>query len=253
VICAIPEEIASLKGRLPFRRFRLAGLRVWHARLAGGREVFLAIGGDGARRASSAAARMLESLRPDLLVGIGAAGALTDDLAPGDLLVGRTVRDEHGEAPPPDPAWTERALGCSRATAGLLWTSERLVRTPQERRAAAAASGASGPAAADLESAAWARAAARARTPYTVMRTISDGAGERLPEILSRSQREGGGISRAGVALRALADPAAIPRLAALRRAVLDGGRRLADAAEILLALRPAGPGRTIPDRRTPR
>jgi adenosylhomocysteine nucleosidase len=251
VLAAIPEEISSLRRRLGARRSTLAGRTVWRAGGEGETEVVLAVGGDGAARAGRSASEILDALDADLLLGIGAAGALTADLEPGDLLVARTIRDADGEAPAPDAAWSERALRHPGAVAGLLWSSARLVRTREQRRACLTASGAAVPAAADLESAAWARAAARTRTPCLVIRAISDSAAEDLPEVLGRSERPGGGISRAGVALRALVDPAVIPRLLRLRGRVLDGGRRLAAAAEELLALRSGGTGRRIAARRT--
>src|ERR1051325_4657932 len=53
--------------------------------------VFVA-GGGGAKAAAAASLLMVDHFKPDALLSTGFCGALTDDLATGDLLVGRTTK-----------------------------------------------------------------------------------------------------------------------------------------------------------------
>jgi adenosylhomocysteine nucleosidase len=87
-----------------------------------------------------------------------------------------------------------------------------------------------------MESAAWAREAARRGIPYLVLRAISDAAADELPGYLSDCMDAQGSIRRSSVVGRALAHPSSIPVLLRMRRAVLDGSRRLAALLEHFLA-----------------
>ena len=92
------------------------------------------------------------------------------------------------------------------------------------------------PAAVDMESAAWARAAAAHGIPYVVIRAVSDDAHEELPGYLSRCMNRDGGIRRWAVALHTLAKPETIPTLRLMQRRVRDCTERLAAFVEHFLA-----------------
>jgi len=210
VLTAIPEEHSAIA-----------------TRLADGRAVVV-LTGDGPRRAARGAAEAIARHRPRVLFGAGVAGALTPGLAVGDILASARVLDAGGEAPAPSRNLLEAVLAATGARAGTLLTLDRPVVSAAEKAGLAASTGA--PAVCDMESAAWARAAAAAGVPYVVLRAVSDTADEDLPRYLARCMNAGGGISRAAVTLRALFHPATIPELLRMRRRVATCAQRLGEA-----------------------
>jgi nucleoside phosphorylase len=209
VLTAMPEELGAFGGRpLP------AG-------------VVVAATGDGPRRAARAASDLCARHRPSLVVGAGVAGALTPDLGVGDLVVAHRVLDAGGEAPAPFAPLVARAAAKPGARRGTLLSVERPLTSAAEKAAWAARVGPP-PAAVDMESAAWARAASAAGVPFVIIRVVSDAAHDELPGYLSECMDADGGIRRSAVALRALAKPSTIPVLLAMRRRVRDGSGRLA-------------------------
>ncbi len=206
VLTAIPEERSAIAARLSDRAAVVAT-------------------GDGPRNAAREAARAIARFRPALLVGAGVAGALTPGLAAGDILASARILDESGETPPPSRRLLEAALEGTHIRAGTLLTLARPAVSAAEKAALAESTGA--PAVCDMESAAWARAAAAAGVPFLVLRAVSDTAEEDLPRYLARCMNAEGGIRRAAVALQALLHPATIPDLVRMRRRVADCAERL--------------------------
>jgi adenosylhomocysteine nucleosidase len=211
VLTAIPEERSAVARRL-----------------ASSPAVVVVATGDGPRQAARGAAEAIARHRPAVLFGAGVAGALTPGLAVADILVSARVLDGAGEAPPPSRRLLEAVLAAPGTRAGTLLTIERPAVSAAEKAGLAASTGA--PAACDMESAAWARAAAAAGVPYVILRAVSDAADEDLPRYLARCMNAGGGISRAAVTLRALLHPATIPDLLRMRRRVAACADRLGDA-----------------------
>ncbi len=208
VLAAIPEERSAIAGRLS------------------GRAVVVATG-DGPRNAARGATEAIERHRPTVVFGAGVAGALTPGLAAGEILASARILDARGEAPPPSRRLLEAALAAAGIRAGTLLTIDRPAVSAAEKATLAASTGA--PALCDMESAAWARAAAAAGVPYLVLRAVSDTAEEDLPRYLARCMNAGGGVSRAAVTLQALLHPATIPDLLRMRRRVADCAERLGE------------------------
>ena len=234
IVTALPEELAPLLGRLRGRtEERRDGGRLWRGSL-GSTPVLLACAGDGNESSLRGVRALLDGERPRALLGVGVAGALTEDLAPGRVVFGERIIDSSGESPAADPGWLGRARGLSGAAGAAFFTADRIVSSPEGRRALAARLP-PGSAAVDLESASWSRAAAEKGIPFLAIRAISDGAGERLPDILSECQKPGGPVLRACVARRALLRPATLRRLLQLRRRVRDASEALAAFVERLL------------------
>ncbi len=217
VLTAIREELAAFAGR----------------RLPAG--VVAASTGDGPRNAARAAAELCARHKPALVVGAGVAGGLTPDLSIGDLVVAERVLDAAGQTPPPDAALTDRAAVRPGARRGALLSVDHPVVAAAEKAALAARVGSS-TAAVDMESAAWARAAAAAGIPFVILRAVSDAADEELPGYLSRCMDEQGGIRRSAVAFRALAHPGSIPGLLRMRRRVAECSALLANFVVQFLA-----------------
>jgi adenosylhomocysteine nucleosidase len=217
IVTAMPEELGALSARrLP------EGVRA-------------AATGEGPLRAERRAAELCDLHRPSILLGAGVAGALSPDLAFGEILVARRICDASGEAPQPDAALSQRAASIPGIRGGALFSADRMVVAARERSELAARIG-DDPAAVDMESAGWARVASARGIPYVVVRAVSDTADEDLPAYLSRCYDPDGGIRRARVVLHALAMPGSVPRLLAMRRRVRECGVRLSAFVEHFLA-----------------
>ncbi|HTR02573.1 MAG TPA: hypothetical protein VMN82_05200 [Thermoanaerobaculia bacterium] len=209
IVTAMAEELAAFAGRA----------------LPPG--VLTASTGEGPKKAALGAAALCDLHRPALLVGAGVAGALSPDLAVGEILVSRRVLDAAGDAPPPDAALAGRAAAMPGTREAAFFTSDRMLVAASEKTALAARLNEE-PAAVDMESAAWARAAAARGIPYVVVRAVHDTATEDLPDYLARCFDAERGISRARVIFSALGRPGSVPRLLAMRRRVRECGERLA-------------------------
>jgi len=231
VVTAIPEEFEAVVGAArDVRRESSARVR---ARI-GPAEVVIAMTGDGPRNAESAAFALCSEVRPSALVGAGIAGGLTPQLAALDVVASARVLEDGSESSRPDASLVRRAERAG-ARAATFVTVRVPVLSPAQRRALASALD-GGPAAVDMESAAWARAASRADVPYVVLRAVTDAADETLPEFLSECLGSDGGIRRSAVVLRALFRPASWPDLLRMRRRARDGAAAVAAAVARLLS-----------------
>lgn len=232
IVTAIKEEFEAVLSRAREARFR--GTFV-EARI-GAADVALCLTGDGASNAGRAADLLCEAVRPAALLGAGVAGALSPGLAVGDVLVSRRIHDSHGDVAPPDARLLSQALENTQARAGTFLTVARPIVLASLKTALLQTLDDGGPSAADMESAAWARAAASRGIPYLVARAISDRAEEDLPEYLGRCVCLDGAIRRSSVVLSALAQPATIPALLRMRGRVLACAEKLAVFLEDFLS-----------------
>ena len=201
-----------------------------------GAPVILGLTGDGATRATSSVSFLLRDFPVSVLVGAGAAGALVPSLGAGEVVVASRVVDEQGDAPPPDAGWVSRAvaLGAKPATS-VTWA--RPACNSRERSEVALRFGVDPGVAAvvDMESAAWARAAAKHGIPYAILRAVSDTFEEELPGFLAHCLSRDGSINRAAVARRLVRRPSALPKLLRVRRRVREGAGTLGLFLERLL------------------
>ncbi len=267
IVCPLAAELAGVlavtAGRRALRVHRpdRRRLTVTLGRLAGG-EVALAATGDGPAAAAAGLEALAGALRPRRLLVLGVAGGLTPGLARGTLVAARQVLAGDGGAPPsqpPDESWLAQALrGGARAC--IVVSAARILTDPRAKQdmfrtllatelaaaaaelsaAACTASPAAIPiAAVDLESAAYARVAARLFIPYLVVRSVLDTAEETLPLDFEACRGGSGRVSQARVVLRALAHPRAVADLWRLRSRVKEASARLA-ALAMLLAGAPA-------------
>jgi adenosylhomocysteine nucleosidase len=242
IVAALPEEVRPLRARLlEVRRLPLVGARAVRGVLAG-QEVALVVTGDGGRNARSGIERVLDRVAIDRLLVIGVAGALTDDLEAGALIVAAQVRSAAATFLADGPLVEDaiRRGGCRPAT---VITSDQIADGPTERaRLLQAHQPGPGSAAVDLESAVFVGAAVARRIPWLVLRAISDTAGERLPALLNRSREAGGAVDRGTLVRGLLREPAVLPALLSLRWRVGRCAQVLATATERLVGAR-AGTG----------
>jgi adenosylhomocysteine nucleosidase len=160
-------------------------------------------------------------------VGVGVAGSLSPELKVGDLIVSSEIHDRSGLAPPPDAAFLERAARAGARKGTLVTVTAPLV-SSKGKMAFAARLGGNALAAVDMESAAWARAAAAGGVPYIIVRAIFDGFEEDLPAFLTECLDDNGGINRRRVVRHALARPTSIIHLLGMRSRVRTCAGQLA-------------------------
>ena len=234
MVLALHAEFKPLKRHFTFtragkRQFRHNTVRLFRSDLVGG-SVVVAVAGMGAHSAACATRLLLEKDRVAGVLCAGLAGALSDELETGDIVVaydtlGLPCPDDPEATPPPyvsEPQWRELALALitpgQRIWSGRVVTSDRVITRAAEKRRLGRAYGAL---AVDMESAAAAAVAHGRGKPFLAVRAISDNAGDDLPEVLARwgspssqdgrcaqsgrvvpSPREAAGLVRLGLATR---------------------------------------------------
>ncbi len=160
--------------------------------------------GPGAARAAAAAERAVDS-GAGLLVSWGLAGGLVAAVAPGTVLLPRRVVERGAEPFLADAAWHGRLCRLAdelEVEQGDLLTVPAALESPAAKRAAAAATET---VAVDMESAAVAAVAARARVPFVALRVVVDGVADTLPRG-AENWIDTHGNRRLGAALQAAVD-----------------------------------------------
>jgi adenosylhomocysteine nucleosidase len=236
VLAALPEEAASLRRRLHgVRRVSGVPLDAVVGRL-GQLPLALAITGDGEHHARAGLAAVLGALPVRRLLVIGVSGGLSPELVTGALVVAERVLHERGGVVVADRALALAATATSAGRLGSLVSALNIADTPLEKRRLLRLSGVgAGPAAVDLESAAYAEIAERAGLPWLFLRAISDTADEALPPLLNACRDVRGSVRRRSVIGRLLANPRPLPALLGLRRRVSHCAEVLGRAAEAVL------------------
>jgi adenosylhomocysteine nucleosidase len=148
--------------------------------------------GVGRKRAARAAQSLLNRGATALL-SWGTAGGLVPGLAPGSLVLPKTVMGSDLSLFQVDPSWHERLRNRLEGRIGLrsgtLIESPTVLMTPEEKRALASRTGA---VAVDMESAAVAFTAEEAGLPFVAIRVVSDTLDQTLPSsVLSAYDKSG--------------------------------------------------------------
>lgn len=230
---ALPREAARLRAAVP-------ALGPAH----------LTVTGMCPESASTAAARTLASAvtpgaSPTVVLALGVCGALDHGVALGEVIVGEAVvwaggpgrAGERGVTFRCDARLVEAARAAALAAgvtvrSGRLASTDHMLLTAAEKGALGSASGC---VAADMESAAIARAAADARLPFLALRAVSDLATEDLWSDLPRIVTPWGGLHARGL-VHVLLHPSRIPGLNRLRRQTNQALENLARVLRGLLA-----------------
>jgi adenosylhomocysteine nucleosidase len=241
IFYAFAREVSPLKRRLTKRRPighpKLRGLR---GRLAG-RELAMVATGIGHVRALETARAALDHF-PDaaLVIATGVAGALSEELQPGDLVLAeRIVADNLADATPREIeiaavhldsiAAALRARGL-RHTRGAMLTAGRVLPGPREKAAARQATGAI---AVDMETAVIAAEAARRGISFASLRAILDAIGD---EIFGPKINERGEVRPLATAGHLIRNPAALFKIPQMMKNLSLATFALADALEEIVA-----------------
>jgi len=216
-VCAMPIELRPLRRRL---RLRKTGLG--YAGRIDDRPVVAVITGIGTALAHAATVRLLEAVDVEWVVVVGIAGATANQTPIGALVLPQLVingADGSGHRPTPLPVGDAH---------GKLWTSDELLLDP----ALQADLRADGVVALDMETAAVAKVCDERGVRWSVVRAISDRAGDRGvdAEIVGLSHPTGR-PNLSNVARYLFRRPGALPRLLTLANGANIAAGRAADAA----------------------
>jgi adenosylhomocysteine nucleosidase len=216
-VCAMPMELRPLR-----RRLRLHKTGLGYAGHIGDRPVVAVITGIGTALAHAATVRLLDAVDVEWLIVVGIAGAIENQTPIGTLVLPRLVisgADGSGHQPTP------LRVGDAH---GKLWTSDELLLDP----ALHADLRADGVVALDMETAAVAKVCDDRGIPWSVVRAISDRAGDGSvdAEIVGLSHPDGR-PNFSAVARYLVRHPGALPRLLHLANAANLAAGRAAEAA----------------------
>ena len=248
IVVALPAEFKPLKRHFTFtpsgkRQVENQSIRVFRSGTRGA-SIVAAITGVGARSAALATQLLLNEYAVAGVLCAGLAGALSEELEPGDIVVAQdtlavpcpNASDATLTPYASDPEWHKLALSLGdpdqRTWSGRVVTSERVITSAAEKRRVGRSYDAL---AVDMESAGVARVAHERRTPFLAVRAISDNARDDLPDVVARW---GGGSSEHGRGERpgrAFPSPREAVRLVRLGLAARSACSQLADVVARLV------------------
>lgn len=176
---------------------------------------YLRVGGLGAAAAERSCAALVEA-GAGVLMSVGCAAGLTPDSVPGTVVVPAELISARGEAFEADARWRAGLVSTLkdpfRPLVGKIAEVDRPIGSALKHQLRAR----TGAVAADMESAAVARAARRFGLPMIAIRVVSDGADDEVPDALLAAI-DPFGRPRLGLLLGALirnpGDAAALQRL----------------------------------------
>ena len=213
VTFALPTESANFRRLVGARAFGDLDVRVVHTGV-----------GEAATRASMQ--QFLRTHSPAALISSGFAGALTDDLGVGDLVIAQNFTA---------PEWLEQCRQCGGegARVGILATNSAIADAPSARADLAARTGAI---AVDMETQCIAEACRAASIPMISLRVISDTPAAPLPapphvlfDVEAQKTKLG------ALALHVARHPGSIVRLIGFARHIGTARERLTVALGTLL------------------
>jgi adenosylhomocysteine nucleosidase len=216
-MCAMPMELRPLRRRLRLRKSEL-GYAGW----IGDRPVTAVITGIGTALAHAATVRLLDEVDVERVIVVGIAGAIENQTPIGALVLPElVVSGADGSEHRPTPLRVGNAHG-------KLWTSDELLLDP----AVLADLRAHGVVALDMETAAVAKVCDEHDVPWSVVRAISDRAGDGGvdAEIVGLSHPDGR-PNFSAVARYLVRHPRALPRLVRLGKGAKLAAARAAETA----------------------
>jgi nucleoside phosphorylase len=241
IFYAFAREVGAFKRRLTDRSaLGIDGLRGFRARL-GTTEIIGVLTGLGIDRAADTARRTMQSFASaDLVIATGLAGALSETLKPGDLVLADRLildADRPGLAPtaitipPTDLARFSATLTAYplKFATGTILNAAQILKDGAAKRDARARTGAL---AVDMESAAIAAEAHRCSLRFACVRAVLDTVDEEIVGAeLAGPDGEVRPLAAAGFVLR---NPAAVVGLARMMRSLNRATAALAAALEAL-------------------
>ena len=216
-VCAMPMELRPLRRRLGLRKSE-AG----YVGKIGDRSVTAIVTGIGTALAGSATARLLDAVDVEWVVVVGITGAIDDDTPIGALILPeQVVNGADGSVYRPAPL----RVGNAR---GTMWTTDELLTD----RAVHADLRSRGVVSLDMETAAVAKVCEQRGVAWSVVRAISDRAGDGSVDAeIAGLTHSDGTANRAAVARYLVTHRNALPRLARLAKGSNLAAGQAANAA----------------------
>ena len=209
------------------RRLRLRKSRAGYLGKVGDRAVIAVATGIGTALAGSATARLLDAVDVEWVVIVGITGAIDDDIPIGALILPeQVVNGADGAVYRPTPLRVGTAHG-------TMWTTDELLTDP----ATHADLRSRGVVSLDMETAAIAKVCDQRGVAWSVVRAISDRAGDgSVDEEIAGLSHSNGTANRAAVARYLVRHRDALPRLARLARGSSLAAKQAANAAVIAVS-----------------
>ncbi|MBK5273674.1 MAG: hypothetical protein JJE30_01300 [Desulfuromonadales bacterium] len=243
IITAMPEETGAVVRAVgDTKKVQGAGLCLRQG-TASGHEIFIAEAGMGLKNAAAAAEKLVQDVRPDLLVSAGFCGGIAEELRVGDVVVASALTIASG-AVLEDVAVEIAAACCTlvaqragegkRVFGGLFVSTAAIMQKAQ--LAALLPSGSPCPVV-EMESAAIARVAKESGIPFAGIRSVSDPFDEELGFSLDEFCDDRMRIRIPRVLWTIICKPRIIPQLARLARNSRIAATSLSQAVERFLAV----------------
>jgi adenosylhomocysteine nucleosidase len=216
-MCAMPMELRPLRRRLRLRKSELG-----FAGQIGDRPVTAVITGIGTALAHAATVRLLDAVDVERVIVVGIAGAIENQTPIGALVLPEfVISGADGSEHRPTPL----RVGNAR---GKLWTSDELLLDPALHADLRAA----GVVALDMETAAIAKVCDDRDVPWSVVRAISDRAGDGTVDTKTVGLTHPDGRPNFSAVARYLVrHPGALPRLVRLAKGAKLAAARAAETA----------------------
>lgn len=228
LVIALPEELRPLAAALRLRR-EAPGL---YRGAVGRRRVVALAAGLGIDCAARGARRLVGQERVAGLLSLGFGGALAEGLPVGGTVAVREAVAQDESRLPADSAWVDQMTALTDREGACL-TMIVPVRTPEEKRALGALTGAL---VVDMETGAVARVAAEHHVPWVGLRAVSDAVDDVIPAVVhQRIRPQQGRIDTPGMILHVLPRPGHWPDLLALARRSKLAAKRLSETAAAFL------------------
>jgi len=242
LVAALLREVRPFLRRVKAQPREGQGAPTWEFAV-GGEAAALVLSGMGPAKAFRVASAALGRYGPQALISLGFGGALTLEVAPGDVVLGETVWQYDPEsgglaaAAAPEPPRPLPELLSLLHNAGLPALAGSLVSTPAIIRKATQG----GPLkelprpVLDLESASLAELAAARGLAFLGLRAVTDGAGEEIPEFFREACLAGKEPGPGAAFSWAARDPGRLLVLLRLWSRSRAASHRLDRALEVLL------------------
>jgi len=249
VTFAVEAEFAPWRKLRRFQQMRLGArnsseyAHVWET-LIGDASVSVYLTGIG-RGLSIDAVQFREALfisKVDLAISSGLAGALKEELRPGDLIAPVKVRTLRNDAnADSDPGFRERAIERGARPIETLITVNRIVSTAEEKARLSFFGEA-----VDMESAIIMSQLAAATVPALAIRAVSDAADEDLPIDFDRCLTPQGAIRPLNLINTIVRRPGRLPNLVRFGRQSNQAAQRLASFLDDFIATLPVASEKVV-------
>ena len=145
ILGAVSEEIAEIKKAMNIsNRIRLEKSEAWPGKWLG-KDIVLVRTGIGKQRAKEATRQLIAKFQPEVIISLGYAGALTDGMNVGDLLIAKTIISSESDSQPleiegpENLKWLELAKmtappNSAKLKVGRLLTVDQVVHTPKAKK-----------------------------------------------------------------------------------------------------------------------